>query len=49
MSKTSVTKMYCLWGLWQNTCQWFSVRTHMWLRFCHWVSKHQHIYRNVAT
>jgi len=35
--------------LWQNTCQWVSVRTHMWLRFCHWVSKHQHIYRNVAT
>jgi len=36
-------------GLWQNTCQWVSVRSHMWLRFCHWASKHQHIYRNLAT
>ena len=35
-------------GLWQDTCQWVSVRTHMWLRFCHWVSI-PHIYRNVAT
>lgn len=49
MNQTYVWKNVLFRGLWQNTCQWVSVRSHMWLRFCHWASKHLHICRNVAT
>ena len=40
IDKSKLSVIFLLFsGLWQNTCQWVSIRSHVWQCICHWASR----------